>query len=124
MNRNLNLILVGTGLILLALAFSGGASVIAPQTATAAVWVFEKDQGEPPPGIMAVLDRLNRERGIKATKFEVNTVDGDGETPDQYKVPHAAAEEVGLPAFVVLAGDEVLNAVLDPNPQEAWEAVP
>lgn len=93
------------------------------QPATAAVYVYEKDQGEPSADVMAALDRLNRERGIKATKFEQDIRDGDNEVPDQYQVPLAAAKEAGLPALVVLAGNEVLRVVSGPTGQQVWEAV-
>jgi len=59
------------------------------------------------------------------SKRDVDTVDGDGEVPDQYKVAAAAAKEAGMPALVVVAGDKALRVVKDPETQaEVMEAVP
>jgi len=98
--------------------------VIAPAKATAATYVFEKDSTGIPGAVLSAINKLNR-RGITATNHEVDTVDGSGEIPDQYKVPVAAAKVAGLPSLVVTAGEKVLRVVKDPKTEEAvLEAVP
>lgn len=93
-------------------------------TATAATYVYEKDQGEAPAAVMSGINRLNRERHIRATLFEEDVKDGTGDTPDQYKVALAAAVKAGLPAFVVTAGDTVLVVVKSPTTEaQVFEAV-
>jgi hypothetical protein len=83
---------------------------------TAVVYVYEKDQSAIPPPVQAALNTINRDgRGIVATLHEVDATDGDDQIPDQYKVPVAAAKEVGLPALVVTAADKVLRTVKDPK---------
>jgi hypothetical protein len=60
---------------------------------------------------------------VVATVFEDDTRDGSGEVPDQYKVPLAAAQQAGLPALVVTAGDKVLKVAKDPKTEaEVMEA--
>jgi len=85
--------------------------VVSP--ATAATYVYEKDDGMPNSAVMVGLDRLNREKKIRATLFEDDTVDGDGQVPDQYKVALEAAKAAGLPALVVTNGEKVVNVVVD-----------
>jgi hypothetical protein len=95
----------------------------APQ-ATAATYVYEKDDTAVPVGVSVGLNRLNREKKILATLFEEDTTDGTGDVPDQYKVPLSAAQNAGLPALVVTNGEKVLGVVKDPRTEEAvWEAV-
>lgn len=103
-----------------------GCPTLSPSVqATAATYVYEKDDGSVPPPVLAALNRLNRERKLAATAFEDDTLDGQGQVPDQYQVPLAAAQEAGLPALVVTGGDKVLNVVKDPKTEEAvMEAVP
>jgi hypothetical protein len=92
--------------------------------ADAATYVYEKDQTAIPSPVLAALDKLNR-RGVRATTFDDDTVDGAGQTPDQYKAPLKAATEAGLPALVVTAGEQVLRTVKDPRTEAAvLEAVP
>ncbi len=92
--------------------------------ATAATYVYEKDETAISFGVAAGLNRLNREKKIVATLFEADTVDGDGDVPDQYRVPLVEAQKVGLPALVVTAGPDVLNVVKAPATEEAvWGAV-
>lgn len=99
--------------------------IISPTKATAATYVYEKDDTEIPSPVVAALNKLNRERGIIATTFEQDTLDGTGETPEQYKVPLAAAKESGLPSFVVTADKVVLKVVKDPKTDvQILEAVP
>lgn len=89
---------------------------------TAAVYVYEKDQGGVPAAVLAGLNRVNRE-GILATVFEEDSTDGT-ETPEQYKLPLEEARKAGLPAFVVMAGDKAKKVVKAPKTaDEIWEAV-
>lgn len=95
-----------------------------PQKVTAAVYVYEKDQTAIPPAVLAAMDKLNR-RGIVANSLDVQTTDGIGDVPDQFKVPFSAAKEAGLPSLVVTAGPKVLKVVKDPKTEEAvLEAAP
>jgi hypothetical protein len=92
-------------------------NVLTPTKPTAVTYVYEKDNGSAPPPILAALDKLNRQ-GIFATPFEDDTLDGDGDVPDQYKVPLEAAHKEGLPSLVVTAGDKVLRVVKSPTTEE------
>lgn len=92
--------------------------------ATAATYVYEKDDTAVPVGVSTGLNRLNRERGVRATLFEEDTVDGDGDVPDQYKAALAAAQQAGLPALVVTTGDTILRVIPDPRTeQQVFEAI-
>jgi hypothetical protein len=78
-----------------------------PSKVTAVIYVYEKDDGPVPSGVMVGLDVLNR-RGILATTFEDDTTDGDGDVPLQYQAALEAAKEKGdKPALVVQAGSTV-----------------
>ena len=91
---------------------------------TAAVYVYEKDDGEPPSSVRVALDRLNRERKILATTFEDDSTDGDGQVPDQYKAPLAAAKEYRLPVLVLMKQSGPPAVIQAPKTeQEVWEAV-
>lgn len=93
--------------------------------ASAVTFVFEKDQHVVPPPVIAALNKLNRERGIIATIYDKDTVDGQGEIPEQYKAARAAALEAGLPALVVLHGKVVIRVVKNPTTEaQILEAVP
>ena len=93
--------------------------------ATAATYVYEKDNGSVPPPVLAALNRLNREKQIVATTFDDDTTDGTGAVPDQYKVPLEAATKAGLPSLVVTADKVVLKVVKSPTTEEqVWGAVP
>lgn len=87
-----------------------------------AVYIYEKDSGGIPSGVAVGIDKLNRQ-GLLATNFEDDTTDGDGDVPDQYKVPLAAAREAGLPALVVMGGGEVLRVVKVTGEADTLEAV-
>ena len=91
--------------------------VVQPLKATAATYVFEKNETVVPPPVLAALDQLNSQ-GIVATVFEDDTTDGTEEVPEQYKVPLAAAREAGLPALVVTADKVVLRLVKDPRTEK------
>lgn len=82
--------------------------------ATAATYVYEKDDHAIPSAVSAALNTLNRQ-GILATTFEVDTTDGTGDVPDQYKAALAAAKDAGLPTLIVTAGDKVLRVVKNPK---------
>lgn len=115
-------VLLALGLLLLAGPLPawhrGGAAVVA-KTATAAVYVYEKDSHAVPPGVTVGLNRLNRERQILATLVEADATDGDGEVPDQYRAAVEAAKAKGLPALVVLSGSTVLAIVKAPTDADA-----
>ena len=88
--------------------------------ATAATYVYEKDQHAVPSYVLGAFNKLNRgERPILATLLEADPQDGTGDVPDQYKVALAAAKEAGLPALVVTAGDKVLAVVKSPESEQA-----
>jgi hypothetical protein len=105
--------LVLIALILMVLFGRGSTPVVVvppSQKATAAVWVYEKDDGTPPPFVMAAIDKLNRQ-GLMATAEDDDTRDASGEIAEQYKVPFAEAAKVGVPVFVVTAKDKLLKAI-------------
>lgn len=115
-------VLLALGLILLAgpmPAWHGGGVAVVAKTATAAVYVYEKDATAVPPGVTVGLNRLNRERQILATLVEADATDGDGEVPDQYRAAVEAAKARGLPALVVLSGSTVLAIVKAPTDADA-----
>jgi hypothetical protein len=101
------------------------AVVATPELATAAVYVYEKDESAIPVGVTVGLNRLNRERHIVATLLEADTTDGTGDVPEQYREALAAATASGLPALVVLSGTTVLSVTPAPVDADAiLRAVP
>ena len=99
--------------------------VATPELATAAVYVYEKDESAIPVGVTVGLNRLNRERHIVATLLEADTTDGSGDVPEQYREALAAATASGLPALVVLSGTTVLSVTPAPVDADAiLRAVP
>ena len=93
---------------------------VAPTTKpTAAYYIFEKDDGAVPPAVQTGLDRLLREKKIDARSIEQHVTDGTDRTPDAFKAPIAAAKQAGLPALVVMAGDEILSVTKSPTTEEA-----
>ena len=82
---------------------------------TAATYIYEKDQSNPPREVQSAISQLNESGSLVASVFEQDTVDGDGEVPDQYRAALTAAQAAGLPCLVVLAGDLVLRVVRDPK---------
>lgn len=115
-------VILALGLILLAgplPAWHGGGTAVVAKTATAAVYVYEKDSHAVPPGVTVGLNRLNRERQILATLVEADATDGDGDVPDQYRAAVEAAKAKGLPALVVLSGSTVLSIVKAPTDADA-----
>lgn len=115
-------VLLALGLLLLAgplPAWHGGGTAVVATTATAAVYVYEKDATAVPPGVTVGMNRLNRERQILATLVEADATDGDGDVPDQYRAAVEAAKAKGLPALVVLSGSTVLAIVKAPTDADA-----
>lgn len=84
--------------------------------ATAATYVWEKDQGGVPAAVMSGLNKLNTERKIIATEFERDTKNGNQQIPAQYKVAVEAAKE--LPALVAQSGDRVLKVTKSPKTED------
>ena len=84
------------------------------------VYVYEKDDGPVPRPVAGALMEINLNESLKieATEFESDTVDPDGDVPEQYQAALAAAKEAGLPALVVLAGDTVVKVIKDPSTME------
>ena len=99
-------------------------AIVAPaQKATAATYVYEKDQGSVPSGVQNGLDRLNRETAIVATALEDDAANGLGSVPKQYRVAVDEARKAGEPLLVVTAGDTVLARVSAPTTaDEVWRA--
>lgn len=89
----------------------------APTKKVSGVYIYEKDQGGVPPEVAASLNVLNA-KGIMATDMEEDTVNGEGETPAQYRDALRLAREVGLPAFVVTDRLGNLRAFRNPKTQE------
>lgn len=75
---------------------------------TQATYVYSAQHHTIPGPVSAGLQALNKQ-GIVATTFEVDTKDGTGEVPEQYKVAVSAAKEP--PAVVYQAGDKVLRVL-------------
>jgi len=92
-------------------------TVVKPAEADAVVLVYEKDQHVIAPAVRAALNTLNRE-GVLATLLEDDTTDGDGDIPEQYKLPLEAARKAGLPCLVVMAGGKVLRVVANPTAEQ------
>jgi len=92
--------------------------------ATAVTYVYEKDQTSPPRAVQAALDRINAAGSVVASVFEQDSTSGTGAVPAQYRVALAAAKTAGLPCLVVIADDQVLRVVKNPQTEsEILEAV-
>jgi len=116
---------IAAGFLLLTLPRVEWGRVDTSGSATAAVYVYEKDDGGVPPFVAVAVNRLNRERKVVATLLEDDTTDGDGEVPEQYRSALDAARKAGLPAVVALAGRTVLRVTPQPASEAAvMEAVP
>jgi hypothetical protein len=126
------LALITGGVLLTGLALPAGSGwswqkpvVNEPAKATAAVYVYEKDDHAIPTYVTVGINRLNRERRIVATLFEADTTDGTGDVPEQYRSALDAARHAGLPALVVLSGTSAIGVVPAPATEAAIvEAVP
>lgn len=86
-----------------------------PSTITSITYVYEKDMGPVPPAVASALDRINREKKVPATLFEEDTLDGSGQTPEQYRLPLESARAATLPALVVMSGTTVAKTVKAPK---------
>ena len=71
-----------------------------------------------PSAVRSGLNRLNIEKNILATIVEIDSPDGTGDVPEQYKLDIEAAKKEGLPAVVSRSGDKVLKVVKDPSTEE------
>lgn len=124
--NNRTLLILGIVLIALGLLkFDFGTVFDLPSTTvTSAVYVYEKDAGPVPVGVYTGIEKLNRDTQILASLFEKDTVDGTGETPEQYKPALAAANARSIPALVVLSGTTTVTVVEKPQTEtEILEAV-
>lgn len=125
--QNLSVLIVVVSAMLMLAARNGVAlpTLIESPLPSAVTYVYEKDNTPLYPQVSAGLNRLNRERKIRATAIDDDVLDGTGQVPEQYKVAIPAAQEAGLPALVVTAGDTVLKVVKDPTTvEQVWGAVP
>jgi hypothetical protein len=87
---------------------------------TAALYIYEKDQGSPPPPVAQALHRLNIERqSFVANAVDQHVTTGQGQTPAQFQAAIQAARAAGLPALVILAGDQVVRVIRDPRTETA-----
>lgn len=122
-------VFIAAGLLLLTLPQVPSCPVVVPnvvvQTATGAVYVYEKDETPVPAYVTSALNKLNRERKIVATLFEADQYDGTNSVPEQYRLALQAARKAGLPAMVAMNGTTVLRVVTAPASEAAvMEAVP
>jgi hypothetical protein len=95
-------------------------AVVKPVEVDACVLVYEKDSTAIEPAVRAALNTLNR-KGVLSTLFEDDTVSGDGDVPEQYRLPLEAARKAGLPCLVVMAGGKVLRVVTNPTAEQIAE---
>ena len=87
-------------------------------------YIYEKDENPIPPAVAATLYKLNKGGEIIAAAHEVDATDGDGDTPDQFKIAIKAAKKYGIPCLVVQAGDTVKVVSKSPQTeQDVLEAV-
>lgn len=91
-------------------------SVIAPAKVDRVTYVHTP-KASLPSGVLAGIAELNT-KGITATNFPEDTTDGNGEVPDQYRVPLEAARKSGVPSLVVAAGDKVLRVIKNPTKKQ------
>jgi len=116
---------IAAGVLLLTLPRVEWGRVDTTGSATAAVYVYEKDDGGVPPFVTVAINKLNRERKVVATLLEADTTDGTGDVPEQYQAVLDAARKAGLPAVVALAGRTVIRVTPQPASEAAvMEAVP
>lgn len=114
--------ILSLGVLLLAgwLIFGDGQGcslpLIAPAKIDRVTYVHDEKAVIPSP-VLAALAELNT-KGIIATAFPEDTTDGDGETPEQYKITLPAARTSGIPSLVVQAGDKVVRTVKGPTTKQ------
>lgn len=95
-----------------------------PSEITSVVYVYEKDDGAIPSEIHTAIEKLNREKNILASLFEQDTIDGNGQTPLQYKKALEAAKIKGVPSLVVISGSNVVTVFKNPKTEkEVLEAI-
>lgn len=112
-----NFLLLSVALLLLYSGVGGGCTPSFSSKITDAVYIYEKDSGSVPPAILAGLSELNK-KGVLATTFEQDTLDGSQQVPDQYRVALEAAKKEGLPALVFSSSGRVVRVLKNPNTQE------
>jgi hypothetical protein len=109
-------VFLGILVVAVAVAIGMGVFDFAPAKISQVTYVYEKDDHAIPAPVQAALNKLNREKDIIATIFEQDTVDGDGEVPEQYKLALATAKKEGLPSLVVQAGPtKVVRVIKNPT---------
>lgn len=92
----------------------------APSAIDRVTYVYEKDDTVVPKLVAFALQKLNEDatKGIIASEFEKDTVNGNGQIPEQYKIALEAAKGAGLPALVVQVGEKVVKIVKNPSTEE------
>lgn len=114
MSRNSVAVVALLVLFLLQVGVKYGPDIVPPVLTNDKVdrvtYVYEKDDGGVPPQIAKAMMDMNAV-GIVATEFEDDTVDGDGQVPDQHKVADTAAKDVGQPCLVSQAGEKVIRVI-------------
>lgn len=98
------------------------------QKATAAIYVYEKSQTAIPRAVAAAISKINVERssqGFVGSIIEQDVTTGTGQQPAFAKAAIEAAKKEGLPALVILNGNEVVRIVKNPQTeQQVTEAIP
>jgi len=89
-----------------------------PQSVARVTYVYEKDDGSLPVGVVEAFHEINAAGDIIASEFEQNTVDGDGEVPQQYQTALAQAKDAGLPAAVIEYADGSVAVIQAPTTKE------
>jgi hypothetical protein len=90
----------------------------------AITYVYEKDNTAPPSFVDVMLNKLNREKDIKATMLEDPTNNENGRLAKQYEKTLPAAKEVGLPAAVAEYTDGKTKAIKNPTADQIWSLAP
>jgi hypothetical protein len=93
-------------------------NLLTPKDVTQATYVYDDDDGNVPAEVDAALTEISDDTDIVATPFDKDQVNGEGDTPTQYRVALAAAKEVGLPALVIQSGDEVIRVIEAPTTRD------
>ena len=78
-----------------------------PNELDQAIYLYEKDEGPIPPGVMAALAKANEESEgeLIAVPFEEDQRDGDGDVPERYAVAYEAGMKFKRPCLVLVSGD-------------------
>jgi len=81
-----------------------------------AVYLYEKDQTNPPKSVLAALQKINADgSGVVAAALDDDVTDGGGDVPAQYAKALEYARKAGLPCLVVTFSDGTLRTVLQPE---------